>query len=68
MSPLGPRDWDKDPSWPDGYDYIDSRGGLHNNARDAIEANLGAEECWENGAGCNQDPDNVVDHDSDRES
>jgi len=60
MSQFGPNDRDQsDGSWPSGYDYVDSAGGLHGSAHDAIEASLGHEESWETGAGCGQDADNL---------
>lgn len=50
---LGPEDEDDDDI------FIDSAGGIHDSAEDAIEANLGYEEAWGTGAGCGQDPDNL---------
>ncbi|PIU03580.1 hypothetical protein COT44_02645 [Candidatus Shapirobacteria bacterium CG08_land_8_20_14_0_20_39_18] len=55
---------DKDDSWPSGYDYIDSSGSLHDNARETIEANLSKEEAWGTGAQCSQDADNIDSSDS----
>lgn len=65
---MGPNDRDSDGGWPDGYDYADSSGGLHDSAHDAVEASLGHEEGWGTGAGCGQDADNVGSGDSSSDS
>ena len=57
---FGPNDRDDD-----GDMFIDSSGGIHDNAHDAIEANLGHEEGWGTGAGCGQDADNISSDSSD---
>ena len=55
---MGPNSRDSD----GGFDrdvFIDSGGGVHDNAHDAVEASLGNESSWGTGAGCGQDADNV---------
>jgi len=52
-------------SGPDDDLFVDSGGGLHDNAHDTIEANLSYEAAWGTGVGCAQDADNLDSSDSD---